>query len=309
MNLTFKRSSNLLFVEQSGPEIEVEGIVDIILAPSFYWVKRQELPVKYVRDVKKLLPSIFDETIPEGKYSYSAYKSGEHFVMMAYKDKEILDALAERGLKSSQIGKIFLAQSEFEFSENALLTSQNSALAIDNGIVVEVPSILVPEAQELDLKVHKVSKHTIELVRYAHIVDTKSIYKMAAIIAVLVLLVGVEYGMVSSKISMFESQQEDVFTKYKLPSTMFENEALLKKLEKRFSRQKKLRHAMYKVYSMSLTSDEYISYMEKKKKTLFVEVELSSKSRANALFAYLKKEGVKLSYNMKRNRMRMEIAL
>ena len=53
--------------------------VNVILSPSLYWVKKLSLPVKYVREVKKLLPSIFEDTLPKGNYNYTAYKSGEDF--------------------------------------------------------------------------------------------------------------------------------------------------------------------------------------------------------------------------------------
>ncbi|MDQ7066925.1 MAG: hypothetical protein Q9M40_02365 [Sulfurimonas sp.] len=70
--------------------------VSIILSPSLYWVQKLSLRVKYVREVKKLLPSIFEDMLPAGQYSYSAYKRGDDFFIFAYEDKAILKLLQDK---------------------------------------------------------------------------------------------------------------------------------------------------------------------------------------------------------------------
>ena len=112
MNLGFKSKAKAFFVDIETPPYEGSGSVNIILSPSTYWVKRVDLPVKYLRDVRSLMPSLFEEHLPQGKYSYYTYKDGESFLIFAYNDKEVLDLMAEKNITSANIRNVYLAQSE-----------------------------------------------------------------------------------------------------------------------------------------------------------------------------------------------------
>ena len=85
--MKFNTQLKTLFLDPHSEIEHTDEKVNIILSPALYWVKRQTLPVKYIRDAMKLLPSIFEESVPEGHYSYSAYKDGDTFVLFAYDDK------------------------------------------------------------------------------------------------------------------------------------------------------------------------------------------------------------------------------
>ena len=74
MNLGFRSKAKAFFVDVNSPSYLLEAPVNVILSPSMYWVKRVTLPVKYLYEVKSLIPSLFEENLPEGKYSYSAYR-------------------------------------------------------------------------------------------------------------------------------------------------------------------------------------------------------------------------------------------
>ena len=110
MNLGFRSKADAFFVDTDSPACTLEGPVNVILSPSMYWVKRVKLPVKYLREAKSLIPSLFDENLPEGKYSYSAYKDGDSFLIFAYNDKEVLDRIAEKGIPSASSSFSLLAK-------------------------------------------------------------------------------------------------------------------------------------------------------------------------------------------------------
>ncbi len=93
MNFGFRSKAKAFFVDVDSPSYHLDESVNVILSPSMYWVKRVTLPVKYLREVKSLIPSLFEENLPDGKYSYSAYKDGDSFLIFAYNDKEVLDLL------------------------------------------------------------------------------------------------------------------------------------------------------------------------------------------------------------------------
>jgi hypothetical protein len=89
--MKFRRDTTTLFLDPASKEqliYDTSKKVNIILSPSLYWVKKMSLPVTNVREVKKLLPSIFEDSLPVGHYSYTAYKHGEDFMLFAYEDKK-----------------------------------------------------------------------------------------------------------------------------------------------------------------------------------------------------------------------------
>jgi len=285
---------------------------DIILSPSFYWVKEQVLPLKYLREVKALLPSIFEDTIPEGSYSYTAYKSKTKegsFVLMAYSDKFILDTLANIGIKSSQIRNIYLAQSEFDTLEGSYKIDDERTLVVKDGHVSQLPSTLVEAQTPINLQDIKFTKTKIELTRFAHLVDPKSMFKLSAFVAVLILIFGVEYGIRSYEVGSLETKKEEVFEKKHLKSTMFQNEALANKLKKRFKKQQKVRESIEVITRMPLQKGEMISYLELKSKKILLHITLRDPSRSTQIKNYFQKNKLKVTEKMSKNSLKVEVAL
>ena len=58
MNLGFSSKAKAFFVDVDSPAYLIEASVNVILSPSMYWVKRVTLPVKYLHEVRPLLPSL-----------------------------------------------------------------------------------------------------------------------------------------------------------------------------------------------------------------------------------------------------------
>ncbi|MDD5203369.1 MAG: hypothetical protein PHH41_09530, partial [Sulfurimonas sp.] len=177
----FNTKYKTVFIDPKSPHYEVDDKVDVILSPALYWVKKLTLPMKYVRDVKKLLPSIFEDVLPAGHYSYSAYKSGEDFFVFAYEDKYILDTLTQKGIIPSNIANVYFAQSEFEQTDEAIKINDEESIYFKDEILILVPSAFVTPSKTLDLETLIHSQHTIALAQFGHIVDNKSLTKIAAV--------------------------------------------------------------------------------------------------------------------------------
>lgn len=317
MNFTFKSVAPVVYVDVTSKidlQEQLQGAkrVDIILSPSFYWVKEQVLPLKYIREVKSLLPSIFEDTIPEGSYSYTAYKSKTKeraFVMLAYSDKFIFDTLNEIGIKSSQIRNIYLAQSEFDTLEGRFKIDDERTLVVKDGYVSQLPSALAEAETPLNLQDLKLSRTKIELVRFAHIVDPKSMFKLSIFLFILILIFGVEYGIQSYEVKRLEAKQEEIFQKRHLKSTMFQNEALAEKLQKIFKKQTKLRDSIETIMQMPLQKDEMISYLEFKSKKVLLHIVLPNSARASEIENYLRSKKLKVSQKMSKDTLKVEVAL
>ena len=304
----FKSHARLVFVDTQSVDVHSEEKLDIILSPRYYWVKRQVLPVKYLRDVKKLLPSLFEDTLEEGKYSYSAYKEGEEYLLFAYKDKEILDQLSACGIEAHHINKIYFAQSEFDTIETPV-SFDDEVLFVKDGVVVQLPRVLVEESNDVNLESHELSNHTINLARYSHIADDTSMRKFMIFMGVLIALFASEWIIVESKLANIETLQEGVFEKEGLRASTIQNRAILTRLDKRYTRQKAIRELSGMFLDIKLQGKERLIRLELVKNKIVAEFTVPDEKRVSVLSALVSKTSKKYKKRYEKEILRFEVAL
>ena len=289
MNLGFKSKANAFFVDKDTPSYLLEGKVNIILSPALYWVKKVTLPIKYVRDVKSLIPSLFEDHLPEGKYSYFVYKEGEDFLIFAYNDKDILDLIAQKGVASVNINNIYLAQSELAQLKDPQKTDDTSIISVQDGVVVKLPSALAPDATPLDLSEHKYSKHVVHLTRFNQIADKKSQIVFASILGFLIVMFTTEWMITASKTSAIIQQQTEVYSNHKLPATSFQNEAIHSKLNSTFERQSRIRDILNLALSIKLKPEERMEQISLEKRKIVIVIKTESKASGQKSLSKLTK--------------------
>ena len=309
MNLVFRTKAKAFFVDVDSPSYTLDEAVNVILSPSLYWVKRVSLPIKYLRDVRSLLPSLFEDILPAGKYSYSAYKEGDEFLLFAYNDKEILDLLAEKGITSTNLNNVYLAQSEFDTIEAPLKVTNNSVLSLQNGVVVKLPLVLFPDAEELSLEEHTFSNHTIHLTRFNQIADKKSQVVFASILGFLTVMFTTEWLITSSKTATIIEKQGEVFSQHNLPSTSFQNEAIHAKLNNTFERQSRIRDILNLALTIKLGPDERVEEIALEKKKVVIVIKTSSEEAGAKRLAKLKKQFKRTSSRFDNGIYIMEVRL
>ena len=213
---------------------------------------------------KKLLESLFEDVLPEGTYSYSVYKEDEYFYIFAYEDKTILDLLQSQGISSANVSSVRFAQSELCNIEGAVKINETQSIYVKDEVVTLVPCCWIEESGDLDLSNIKLSKHTIALAQFGHIVDNKSLVKIGAILSVFIVLILVELFIVKQDISKIELSSSEIFTKHKLKPTMFQNKSLLKKYTTIHKNQTKLREEFTK--NLKKKNIKHITYKNNKLK-------------------------------------------
>ena len=289
MNLGFKAKAKAFFVDVDSPSYTLDTSVNVILSPSLYWVKRVSLPIKYLRDVKSLLPSLFEDILPEGKYSYSAVKENEEFLLFAYNDKEILDLLVEKGINATNLNNIYLAQSEFDTLKSPVKVTTSSVLTLQNGVVVKLPLVLFPDAELLDLSEHVFSKQTIHLTRFNQIADKKSQVVFGSILGFLIVMFTTEWLITSSKVATIVEKQSEVFNHYNLQATSFQNEAVHAKLNNTFERQTRIRDILNLALTIKLGADERVEEIDLKKNKVVIVIKTATEVTGTKRLAKLKK--------------------
>ncbi|MCF6330915.1 MAG: hypothetical protein L3I99_05145 [Sulfurimonas sp.] len=244
--MKFNKDRKTIFLDTYTNIVLGDEKLDVILSPSLYWVKKVKLPVKYVRDAKKLLVSLFEDVLPEGDYSYSTYKEDDEFYIFAYEDKVVLDLLTTQGISPNNISSIHFAQSELDKIEGAIKINEKQSIYVKDSIVTLVPCCWIEENGSLNLKDMKLSKHTISLQHFGHIVDSSSLKKIAAVAIAFIVLILSELFIVKSNINKVQTQTQELASKYELKPTMFQNKAVLKKYKSIHATQTNFRQEMSK---------------------------------------------------------------
>jgi len=310
--MKFKRSINAVFLDPSRSETivcEKGKKLDIILSPKMYWVKKMSLPVSSVREVKKLLPSIFEDSLPFGHYSYYAYKSEDEFILFAYEDKKILDFIESQGISNANIASIHFAQTEFSHLEGSLKINDTQSMYVKDTLVILAPTNWFNDSKELKLLDMNLSKHTIKLQQFGHIVDNKSLYKIGAILMVLALILVVEIFIASAKVGEITQKKEELFTKYKLQSTMIQNKSTYTKYSKIHKRQTKLRATIAVFLTMPLKKEQKIKLIEYKNKKLFVSIKGVKKGSENTFLSKLNAKKLKYKTSFNGESIKVELSL
>ncbi|QOP41720.1 hypothetical protein [Sulfurimonas marina] len=270
----FKTTSSVVFLDphsEKAPEIAGGTKVDIVLSPSLYWVKKLSLPVKYARDAKKLLPSLFEDNLPEGNYSYVVFKEGEEFLAFAYEDKKIIEEIGKKNISISSINNVYFAQTEL-LELLPCKINEKEVMVVDNEIVFIAPRVWNETAEELSLDSLKLSKKTIKLQQFSHIIDNSSLYKVAVLIGMFIILLGIENFITMQKIESVNIQKEKLFEEYKLYPTMMQNRSVLQEYETTFEKQTKLRELIAEFLKLKLEKEQKITDIAYKNKMLSVKI-------------------------------------
>jgi len=284
----FRKTALPLFIDlHTFVSVKEDQMFDLILSPSLYWVKHVSIPVKSLSEAKKFIPSLFEDTVPKGRYSYYAYEDEDAYLIFAYDDKKILDILSEKKIDSEQINKVYFAQSEFEDMAEAVLIDEESVLDVEDHVVIKLPKNFVDTTTLLDLKDHQFSRHAITLARYAHIATTKSFKQFALFMGALISIYMLDWMVSEAKISEFEDAPTALYNEYNLPGSKIQNEVISETLHKEYEKQIHIRQKTGEIFGLKLKKNEYITLYDLQQKRLKVEIKLSSSKRAAAVLKAL----------------------
>ena len=293
--MNFKNNIKTVLLDPNSKKFPLDEKVNVILSPSLYWVKKLSLPLKHAREVKKLLASLFEDTLPAGNYSYYVYKQGEDFFAFAYEDKRILDLLNNQGISSSNVKNVYFAQSELSYIEGAIKINETQSIYMKNDILILLPCCWIDEKGELSLSNVTLSKHSVSLMQYGHIIDTKSIYKISIALIIMIGLLFAEYFITVQKVNEITVQKENIFARNRLKSTMFENRSILKKYKAIYEKQSRLREVTAIFISAKLKSDEKIKQVSYKNSLFKVDFDSLSENSQKYLMSKLKTKKFKLN--------------
>jgi len=135
-------------VYRNMPRQDLSEIVNIMLPPQFYTLKKEDLPLKYAYQAKKIAASRFDGLLEHNAaYDYMVYKEDDAWVFIAYNIEEIAAFLQSKGINVEQVGKLFFAQQALHSFETPVLLGEKDALITIEDVVVNVPQGALKEEE------------------------------------------------------------------------------------------------------------------------------------------------------------------
>ena len=281
-----------LFLTKESEPLHVEGKINIILSPAFYWFKVETLPVSRASAAKELAPSLFDGVVQEGNYSYMAIKREDSFWLFAYDDQLITQKLSAVGIKPSNIAHIYFAQSECVEITKPIKVSETMALISQDGIVSMVPIVYTPHTTTIEsyLNHHTFSKEHVNINFFQNsFLEERYVYRLMAIFVAVIALYLANYLIVHKALKKEQLKAYALKQRYQLPTTSFELKGLKSSLEGRQKRQIKLRETIKSLLSLPLMQGEHLQKMVIKAKSAYLEIHLSEPKRAEVLTKVLQK--------------------
>ena len=292
--------TNTLYYEQ-GEKLR------IILSPALYWVQKVQLPIQSIREVRKLLPSLFEDLLPEANYSYSVYRENDAFFIFAYEDAKIIELLQKKGVSIGDVAAVYFAQSELSNIQEAITINETQALYLQDSLVSIVPHDWVEKSRNLDVKNIKLSKHHVTLQHFKHLVENTTLVKVAVLSLIFIVILIVQLFMLSVELTKKEEATDALFSKYALPSTLFQNRSVLQKYTKIYNKQKSLREHLGVILHLQLDKNEKIASLQYTKQGLSFRV--TGLTNQKRLLQQLAAKHIKYSASLHNNTLKVECTL
>ena len=294
--LQFFNSNKVIgLIDKDTGKIKVVDKINIILTPSYYWMKRAHLEVKFTSAALKYAPSIFEGMLPEGNYAYYAVKAKDEFIFFAYDPDEIISSLKKKGVQASQIAGIYFAQNEMTGITSPIQCNDKDAVVLHNGSIIQVKKYLVDESnlkRSLD-DVKQLSKHKITLSKSSITHSIKELRPLLFVLGALIILFSIQLFMSYSQEERLRNEPS-VFKEYKLPATFLQNSSIEKKLRQGFKAQKSFRKLVFSILKLPLSQRQRISSLSYEKKKFVIIFEADDYAKLRDVELHLKKELGKL---------------
>ena len=230
--------------------------VNIILSPQFYWIKKIDIPLKSIKEAKKIAQNYFDL---EGDYIFDAIKIENQFFVVAI-DKNI-----DLKIDKKYINSIRIAQSEL-YQYDTINLDNNYQLKKIEDILFCFPNN-TPNAPHINdiLKNLQLSKYKIDLFDTIKL-DNSSIY----LLSISFLLI---FSILSSLIYIYKKPINfNDLKQYNLPLTKIQLDSILTNLKKIKIKTDKLKKDLYFINQTPLKNSEKFIYLEKTKNSFIVKI-------------------------------------
>jgi len=289
-------AKNSVFLDGNNRYTNINDKVDIVLSPKFYWVRKVALPVKSVSKALKIVPDFFNDVLPQGNYKYKVIKSADEFLLFAYEESVILDAIKNSGINITFVNKIFFAQTEFS-NFGAINVSNNDVLYYKDNILVKLPANIFTkdiQAVSIDYAMQDIAKSTIYITIsvYEDVIATKTSQIVIVALSFIMVFYFLEYMLMKQKLSALITTKNNIVKKYNIPSSTIVFNSLLKSLGSKKEKSITSRQDLYSLLKVPLKTNDYLKIAtfktSGKDKLFFIQIILADAKNATHYKDYFK---------------------
>ena len=204
---------NILYTKNFNQNIDEN--VNVILSPEFYWIKKIDIPIKSLKEAKKIAQNIFDL---EDHYKFDAIKIKDNFFALA------IDKNLKLNIPKKYISSIRIAQTElYDFD---VINLDNKHLEKIDDILFLLPSNKNGKNLEDILTNLKLSSYKINDLN----LDKTSIIVIFSIL--IISMFALIINIISYKSTYNQlTQKQDNLKKYNLPLTNIQLDSILDNLK------------------------------------------------------------------------------
>jgi hypothetical protein len=225
--------------------------VDLVLSPEFYWSRTFEIPVKKPKQALAVLPTLFEEYLTPGNYSYYCMKQEEsRFLCFAYDNEIIIEHIQKSGLSLSQVHRIFLAQTQMQSYDGFEIKGE--AFEYNEGILVKLPKGFVRELPQLSNKLNiDHHEHKLDFKFYTHVFNKEYLWTLLIMVGLIAGLNILKYLQYQMNIQKNETKIQNVKQEYRLPKTNLQLNSILKGFQQKQQANTKFYEALQYVFGIS----------------------------------------------------------
>ncbi len=218
--------------------------VNIMLTPQFYTMKREEIPVKYTYQAKRIAPSLFDGMLENTQgYQYFVFKEKVSWVFIAYHPEEIKSFLKQKGMLPEQVSKIYFAQQIAEaFTHPVLLGERDALVNLDGTITVVPQAALNSDEKPMKITQQLTPKKGIAFEgRGKSILSTKESYLLAAILVLFAAVYFIEGSRYGGDSAAIEAQMQALLENYPSLESSYTRKSIASKYQAIDTKERKKR--------------------------------------------------------------------
>jgi hypothetical protein len=128
------------------PAGEEKAVIDIVVTPQFYLLKKEALPIKHLYQARRIAPSIFDgESGIDESTRYFVFRCKDVWCFIAYRPEEISEFITSKGILPERVGKLYFAEQFADVLHKPLQLNESHALISVDDTVTVIPLFLLHE--------------------------------------------------------------------------------------------------------------------------------------------------------------------
>jgi len=282
MALSFKSNNRLILLYKGMEKPPKAKKYDIMLSPQFYIIKKEQLPIKYNFQAKKIAPSILDEFLDDiSEYEIITQKEGNLWSFIAYKPKEVETFLKQFNITPDKIGNLYFSDQIVKELKKVPINLDQKALSAIDGYATIIPKTMLttnqirPFSQNLRPKKAFLFKSSSKL-KNSNFEISKGAIALSVILALLGLAFFAEALTYQKALKLKQDKIDAIYAQNPSLASDLTREAIKKKYENKEKRQRAIREAI-KAFSALSSKKSVLQKLELQKDKIVASFKVDPK--------------------------------